>query len=95
MDTFVEQILAGLTPIVDQAVTKAIDRRLKQNIEPDAISDLCLIDSASAMTGKSKQTFYTQWKKIPGARKHGKRLYFSKQGLMDWINGKKNEPVIA
>lgn len=88
METMIEQLVLGLEPIIKQAVKEC----LSQNPPPaDPLSDVVTIDVASDRTGKSKSWLYVCWPEIPGAKKHGKRIYFSLAGLALWLNGEKNE----
>lgn len=85
---FLGAFAKALEPYIRNAVLHALEEANPTTSEP--AEDICLIDEACVLTGLAKQTIYTHTYHgtIPFF-KRGKRLYFSKKDLREWIKGAK------
>jgi excisionase family DNA binding protein len=85
-----------LSPIDPETLISSISERVTANIlkavrneQPatDIREQLLTIDEVSALLHLTKPTVYSKVSKneLPGVCKQGKRLYFDRQTIIDWI----------
>ena len=79
----------SLRPVIERIVDSRIQditNELKSNYVSSSTQDICQIEEAMKITGLAKQTIYQKvWKNEIPFHKKGKRLYFMRSELHDWI----------
>ena len=86
-----EKLINGISERVTANILKAV-----RNEQPEHSDQLLTIDEAATLLHLSKATVYTKVSKneLPGVCKQGKRLYFDRQIIIDWIKqGRKTSNV--
>jgi excisionase family DNA binding protein len=89
-----EQLPSALTSLFEKV--ENIERLLQQKAEPQTESDdLLTIQQAASFLKLSVPTLYglVSRSKLP-VNKRGKRLYFSKHELTDWIKAGRKKPFL-
>jgi excisionase family DNA binding protein len=77
-----------LSNLIQSSVRKVLKETPPQTVEPtDQTEQLLTIDEVSALLHLTKPTVYSKVSKneLPGVCKQGKRLYFDRQTIIDWI----------
>ena len=77
-----EKLITGISERVTANILEAV-----RNEQPEHSDRLLTIDEAATLLHLSKATVYTKVSRneLPGVCKRGKRLYFDRQILIDWI----------
>ena len=77
-----EKLITGISERVTANILEAV-----RNEQPEHSDQLLTIDEASTLLHLSKATVYTKVSRneLPGVCKRGKRLYFDRQIIIDWI----------
>ena len=77
-----EKLINSISERVTANILNAV-----RNEQPEHSDQLLTIDEASTLLHLSKATVYTKVSRneLPGVCKRGKRLYFDRQILIDWI----------
>lgn len=87
-DNFQKLLRELLEPIIDDCVTRALNKYINElKFDQPVNNDVFDVDGAMNYLKLSKPTIYklTMERQIPHY-KLGKRLYFRKEGLDEWIN---------
>lgn len=77
-----------LSNLIQSSVRKVLKETPPQTVEPtDQPEQLLTIDEVSTLLHLTKPTVYSKVSKneLPGVCKQGKRLYFDRQTIIDWI----------
>lgn len=77
-----------LSNLIQSSVRKVLKETPPQTVEPtDQPEQLLIIDEVATLLHLTKPTVYSKVSKneIPGVCKQGKRLYFDRQTIIDWI----------
>jgi excisionase family DNA binding protein len=79
-----EKLISNISDRVTANILQAVNNNLQPTEQPD---QLLTIEEAAKLLHLSKPTLYSKHSKgeLPGVCKRGKRLYFSRQSLTDWI----------
>ena len=80
--------LSKLEPIFKRWIKEAQTEIQPTKVEPtDQPEQLLIIDEVATLLHLTKPTVYSKVSKneIPGVCKQGKRLYFDRQTIIDWI----------
>lgn len=81
--------LSELEPLIKSWVKDVLNESQYSNFDAskDQPDQLLTIEEASKLLHLTKPTLYSKVSKgeLPGVCKQGKRLYFSKESLIDWI----------
>lgn len=87
LPTAVNQLSAKLEKIEKLLLLKSEQQPTKQT------DQLLTIEEAANLLHLTKPTLYSKVSKgeLPGVCKQGKRLYFSKESLIDWIKSSKRK----
>ena len=88
-----EKPINGISERVTANILEAVR---KEQPETDHSEQLLTIDEAATLLHLAKATIYTKVSKneLPGVCKQGKRLYFDRQIIIDWIKqGRKKSNV--
>lgn len=83
MEQFVKAFMETIQPRLDEAVSKAINHASGPVDDDDMIN----IQEVMEITGYALPTIYkyTSLNLIPGVWRRGKRLWFSKAALLEWM----------
>lgn len=81
-----------LEAIIETSVSRALNLKSQESESKEQTDQLFIIDETAIFTRLSKSTLYSlvNRREIPFCKK-GKRLYFSKQDLTDWIKSGRNK----
>lgn len=81
-----------LESIIETSISKALNLKILESEQKEQADQLFIIDEAMTFTRLSKATLYSlvNRREIPFCKK-GKRLYFSKHDLTDWIKSGRNK----
>ena len=77
-----------LSNLIQSSVRKVLKETPPQTVEPtDQPEQLLTIDEVATLLHLTKPTVYSKVSKneLPGVCKQGKRLYFDRQTIIDWI----------
>ncbi len=77
-----------LSNLIQSSVRKVLKETPPQTVEPTGQPEqLLTIDEVSTLLHLTKPTVYSKVSKneLPGVCKQGKRLYFDRQTIIDWI----------
>lgn len=77
-----------LSNLIQSSVRKVLKETPPQTVEPtEQPEQLLTIDEVSTLLHLTKPTVYSKVSKneLPGVCKQGKRLYFDRQTIIDWI----------
>ena len=77
-----------LSNLIQSSVRKVLKETPPQTVEPtDQPEQLLTIDEVATLLHLTKPTLYSKVSKneLPGVCKQGKRLYFDRQTIIDWI----------
>lgn len=77
-----------LSNLIQSSVRKVLKETPPQTVEPtDHPEQLLTIDEVATLLHLTKPTVYSKVSKyeLPGVCKQGKRLYFDRQTIIDWI----------
>jgi excisionase family DNA binding protein len=77
-----------LSNLIQSSVRKVLKETPPQTVEPtDQPDQLLTIDEVATLLHLTKPTVYSKVSKneLPGVCKQGKRLYFDRQTIIDWI----------
>lgn len=77
-----EKLINGISDRVTANILKAVRKE-----QPEHSEQLLTIDEIAELLHLAKATVYTKVskKELPGVCKQGKRLYFDRQIIIDWI----------
>ena len=75
-----------LKNLIEESIRSVLAEKPKPSVNPD-VNNFLNVEEASLFLNLAKATLYSlsSSSKIPVIKK-GKRLYFSKQSLIDWLN---------
>jgi excisionase family DNA binding protein len=77
-----------LSNLIQSSVRKVLKETPPQTVEPtEQPEQLLTIDEVATLLHLTKPTIYSKVSKneLPGVCKQGKRLYFDRQTIIDWI----------
>lgn len=92
---FTQLRLHDLEEIIQTSIRKILDEYLPKNqVQHSSISDLLNIDEAATLLNLAKPTIYSlvSTANIPNMKK-GKKLYFSRHELEDWIKSGRRKTI--
>lgn len=84
---FISLPIEDLQTVIIDCVNSCLKNNTQEQPTPDQPEQLLTIDEVATLLHLTKPTVYSKVSKneLPGVCKQGKRLYFDRQTIIDWI----------